>query len=82
MNGKPPTIADVARVLALIEELEEFFPQCALDIEFAFAGARDELFLLQTRPLVMPAPRICTAAHAASPSRSRASTHRHFSSRW
>ena len=37
-------------VIALIEELQSFFPMNALDIEFAIAD--EQLFLLQVRPLV------------------------------
>ncbi|MDX2223614.1 MAG: PEP/pyruvate-binding domain-containing protein [Rhodospirillaceae bacterium] len=43
---------DMARVIALIENLEALFPGRALDVEFAIVG--EQVFLLQVRALAVP----------------------------
>jgi glutamine kinase len=43
---------DMQKVMVLVKELEGFFPEQALDIEFAFADPDSTLYLLQARPLV------------------------------
>lgn len=44
---------DVVVVLALVDELQAFFPDRPLDIEFAIAEPDDTLYLLQVRPLIL-----------------------------
>ena len=44
---------DMAKVLALLDELQSLFPGRPLDIEFAIAAPKDTLYLLQVRPLIM-----------------------------
>lgn len=64
--GAPvPPPAAMAPILALVEELEALLPETALDIEFATvaAASREEVVLLQVRPLVLTHPVEDTAAH-------------------
>jgi len=44
---------DMKRVISMVDELEALIPGTPLDIEFAFAGPEDTLYLLQARPLIM-----------------------------
>jgi len=44
---------DLGKVLVLIDELQSFFPDRPLDLEFAIEGPDRTLNLLQVRPLVM-----------------------------
>lgn len=59
----PPLPPDMARVIALLSELEALFPGTPLDIEFAFAGPEDSLYLLQVRPLVVRAAGLDDQSH-------------------
>jgi glutamine kinase len=54
---------DMEKVIALIKELEEVFPEQALDVEFAFAEPDDTLYLLQVRPLLMLQKKADVKAH-------------------
>lgn len=56
---------DMARVVALIEELEALFPEQPLDLEFAIAEPADRLYLLQARQLVMQQNCASADAHRA-----------------
>jgi len=56
---EPP--AALRGILALLDELESLLSWPAIDIEFAVAG--DILYLLQARPLKLPAQRIEPAVH-------------------
>ncbi|WDZ84801.1 PEP/pyruvate-binding domain-containing protein [Micromonospora cathayae] len=51
---RPGVDPRLRRLTALAAELEDLFGQANLDIEFAYDRA-DELYLLQVRPLVVPA---------------------------
>ncbi len=51
--GRRVNVPDMAKVLALVGELESYFPGVALDIEFAYAGDEDSLYVLQVRRLIM-----------------------------
>lgn len=51
-DSKKNTNKDLNKVASLIEELENFFPQIPLDIEFAFSE-KNKLYLLQVRPLII-----------------------------
>lgn len=67
---RPATVAelvppDMARVLALLDELEGVLLETALDIEFAFAAPGDTLYLLQARPLLIHSEPVEPAHHAA-----------------
>ncbi len=44
---------EMAKILALLDELQALFPGRPLDIEFALAGPQQDLYLLQARPLLM-----------------------------
>lgn len=54
---------DMARVLALLDELQMLFPGRTLDIEFAIAEPNDTVYLLQVRPLVMQSTLSDAAEH-------------------
>ena len=51
-ESKKNTNEDLDKVASLIKELENFFPQIPLDIEFAFSE-KNKLYLLQVRPLII-----------------------------
>lgn len=52
-SGAQDVPPGMAKVLALLDELQALFPAVPLDIEFAIASPGDTLYLLQVRPLVM-----------------------------
>jgi len=45
--------SDMKRIMSMVDEIEKLMPEVPLDIEFAFAGTEDTLYLFQVRPLVM-----------------------------
>lgn len=60
-----PADPDLARVVALLKELEGLFERESLDVEFAFTR-QGELVLLQVRPLAAPVPVHHEVAHGAA----------------
>jgi glutamine kinase len=52
VDGASKVSPDMQKVMILVKELEGFFPEQALDIEFAFADPDSTLYLLQARPLM------------------------------
>lgn len=62
VKGDPPHTPQIAKIVALIEELEALLPSCALDLEFAFDHV-DVLYLFQVRPLAMHASALAQEDH-------------------
>jgi hypothetical protein len=68
-NGAENLPRNLARVVALIEELEALFPTQPLDVEFAIAAPNETLYLLQVRALVMQRVIVSAEVHNALLSR-------------
>lgn len=64
VKGGRPHTPRIARIVALIEELEALLPETVLDLEFAF-DHEDVLYLFQVRPLAMYACALAEEDHRA-----------------
>jgi len=64
-SGAKDVPQDMAKVLALLDELQTLFPARPLDIEFAIAAPENTLYLLQVRPLLIQLALPDTTLHHA-----------------